>query len=278
MSKILVIDDDPVIVEGVCSMLEQHGMASVSASHCDAAEQLMAAEFFPIILSDLRMRTEDDGFRLLDAVRRISPRSCVATMTGYADAATEARLRERGAHLILHKPFDEHDLMAALRSMLAIVEAAEAEHGDDDLDALYTATLDTLQAVARGRYGFTTEDTEELVQEAWLLYLEKRSDVRTPKAWLSGTIANLCRQEIGRRTRDRARSAEIPVMAMSRNDDDVLAIRQALAKLDDRSRMLCTTIGMEQRTYDEVSAATAIPIGSVGPLYMRAKEKLRMAL
>jgi DNA-directed RNA polymerase specialized sigma24 family protein len=277
VSKILVIDDDPMLIEGVCSLLELHGLASVSASHCDAAEQLMAAEFFPIILSDLRMRTDDDGFRMLDAVRRISPRSRVATMTGYADAATEARLRERGAHLVLHKPFDEHDLMAALRSMLEVVEAAEAEQGDD-LDALYTTTLDTLQAVARGRFGFTTEDTEELVQEAWLLYLEKRRDVRTPKAWLSGTVANLCRQEIGRRTRDRARSAEIPVIAVPRNDDDVLAIRQALAKLDDRSRMLCTTIGMEQRTYDEVSASAAIPIGSVGPLYMRAKEKLRMAL
>ncbi len=41
--------------------------------------------------------------------------------------------------------------------------------------------------------------------------------------------------------------------------------------------MLCTTIGLEQRTYDEVSAAAAIPIGSVGPLYMRAKERLRNA-
>jgi RNA polymerase sigma factor (sigma-70 family) len=277
VSRILVIDDDPVIVEGVCAVLELHGMTSASASHCDAAEQLMASEFFPIILSDLRMRTDDDGFRLLDAVRRISPRSCVATMTAYADAATEARLRERGAHLVLRKPFDDDDLMAALRSMLAVVEAAEAEQGDD-VDALYATTLDTLQAVARGRFGFPTEDAEELVQEAWLLYLEKRRDVRTPKAWLSGTIANLCRQEIGRRTRDRERNVEFPILEVERNDDDVLAVRQALAKLDDRSRMLCTKIGMEQHSYDEVSAAAAIPIGSVGPLYMRAKEKLRMAL
>lgn len=278
MSKrILVVDDDAVIVDGVRLLLDLNGLESAGAWDCESAEQRMAEEFFPIILSDLRMRSDDDGFRLLAAAQRISPRSCVAAMTGYADAATEARLRERGAHLVLRKPLSESELMSALRSMLAVVEAVEAERGHD-LDALYTATAGTLQSIARGRFGFPTEDAQELVQETWLLYLEKRRDVHTPKAWLSGTIANLCRQEIGRRTRDRDRHTEIPIIEVERNDDDVLAIRQALARLDPRSRMLCTTIGLEQRSYDEVSTAAAIPLGSVGPLYMRAKESLRKAL
>lgn len=269
-----------MIVEGVRCLLDLNGIESEGASGCDEAEARIAEEFFPIILSDLRMRGADDGFRILEAVQRISPRSRVAAMTGYADAATEARLRERGAHLVLRKPLLEDELMAALREMLAAIEAAEASGGPDinNLDVLYTATLGTLQAVARGRFGFPTEDAQELIQETWLLYLEKRRDVHTPKAWLSGTIANLCRQEIQRRTRERERNVPIPIIEVDRNDDAVLAVRQALAKLDDRSRMLCTTIGLEQRSYEEVSAAATIPIGSVGPLYMRAKERLRKAL
>lgn len=274
MSKILVVDDESIIVDGVRLLLDVNGIASEGASSVDEAESRIAEEFFPIILSDLRMRDADDGFRVLEAVQRLSPRSRVAAMTGYADAATEARLRERGAHLVLRKPLLEDELMAALGEMLAAIEAAAG----DDLDALYTTTIGTLQAIARGRFGFPTEDAQELVQETWLLYLEKRRDVRTPKAWLSGTIANLCRQEIQRRTRDRQRNVPIPLIEVQRNDDDILAIHQALARLDDRSRMLCTTIGLEQRSYDEVSASAAIPIGSVGPLYMRAKERLRNAL
>lgn len=277
MSRILVVDDEPTIVEAVRMLLDLNGIESEGASGCDEAEARITGQFFPIILSDLRMRGDEDGFRLIDAVQRISPRSRVAAMTGYADAATEARLRERGVHLVLHKPLHEDALMAALREMLAAIEAAGAEHGDD-LDALYTSTLGTLRAVARGRFGFPTEDAQELIQETWLLYLEKRRDVHTPKTWLSGTIANLCRQEIQRRIRDRERNVAIPIIEVDRNDDDVLAVRQALAKLDERSRMLCTTIGLEQRSYDEVSAAAAIPLGSVGPLYMRAKERLRNAL
>jgi RNA polymerase sigma factor (sigma-70 family) len=281
MSRILVVDDEPVIVEGIQALLELNDFASEAACDVDSAEELIAGEFFPIILADLRMQSEDDGYRLLEAVRRLSPRSRVATITGYADAATEKRLRELGSHLVLRKPLGEDELMAALREMLAAIEAAEAAHGGD-LDELYAATHGTLHAIARGRFGFPREDAQELVQETWVLYLDKRRDIRTPRAWLSGTIANLCRQEIERRIRDRARRAATAPLAhdrpAARTDDSVLAVRQALARLDDRSRMLCTLIGLEQQSYDEVSAAANIPLGSVGPLYMRAKERLRKAL
>jgi len=37
-------------------------------------------------------------------------------------------------------------------------------------------------------------------------------------------------------------------------------------------------IAIEGRSYADVSASLDLPIGSVGPLYMRAKTKLRKAL
>jgi DNA-directed RNA polymerase specialized sigma24 family protein/CheY-like chemotaxis protein len=280
MSKVLVVDDEPRVVEAIQAFLGLHEIESEGACDCDSAEERIAGEFFPIILADLRMQREDDGFRLLDAVRRISPRSRVATLTAYADDATEVRLRERGAALVLRKPLHEDELMAALQEMLRAIEAAEASHAADD-EALYASTIDTLQAISRGRFGFPAEDVEELVQETWLLYLEKRRDIRTPRTWLCGTIANLCRQEIERRIRDRGRTfagdaiPEIPVMPGTEN---VLSMQQALARLDGRSRALCTMIGLEQQSYAEVSIAANLPLGSVGPLFMRAKEQLRKAL
>ncbi|MDQ3280682.1 MAG: response regulator [Acidobacteriota bacterium] len=276
MTKILVVDDEPFIVTGIQMLLELHDIESVGASTRETAEAHIADEFFPVILSDLRMQNDDDGFHLLDAVRRLSPRSRVATMTAHADDATVARLREHGAALVLHKPLVDDELVAALREMLQTVEEAEAAHVDDD--ALYTATLPTLQAIARGRFGFTTEDAEELVQETWLLFLEKRQAVRAPRPWLSGTIANLCRQEIGRRVRSRDRDTEVVEAAFTPADETVLALHQALAKLDDRSRTLCTVLGLEQRSYEEASELAQLPIGSIGPLYQRAKARLRREL
>jgi DNA-directed RNA polymerase specialized sigma24 family protein len=42
--------------------------------------------------------------------------------------------------------------------------------------------------------------------------------------------------------------------------------------------MLCELIGLEQCSYEEVSAAAGLPLGSIGPLYIRAKNKLRAAV
>lgn len=277
MSRILVVDDDPMILAGVSMMLDLHDLAAEGAGDAATAEELMSREFFPVILADLRLRTEDEGMRLLDAIRELSPRSRVATMTGYADAETERRLRERGSHLVLHKPLDEEVLIGALRDMLSAVECAEADHGED-LEALYLATRGTLHSVSSKRYGFTYEETEELMQEAWVLYLEKRRDVRTPRAWLSGTIANLCRQEIERRQRERSRNVEMTDRPYSPKPDAFLTVQQGLARIDDRSRDLCRLIALEQLSYEEVSAATGLPIGSIGPLYIRAKKKLRDAI
>lgn len=271
--KVLVVDDEPAVVAGIQALLACHGIEAACAGDRASAEEQIAAEFFHVILADLRMQSQDDGLHLIQTARRISPRSRVAAMTAHANESTEGMLRERGAAVVLRKPFLEEELLDALRSMLGAIEESETAHVDDD--ALYAATVGTLQAIARGRFGFPSEDAEELIQETWLLFLEKRRHVRTPKAWLTGTIANLCRQSIQRLYTERARAGENPDRGVVEPLDDMLAVRDALVKLDARSRSLCTMIGIEGRSYEEVSAAAGIPLGSVGPLYIRAKARLR---
>lgn len=159
------------------------------------------------------------------------------------------------------------------RELLAAVEDAEETCESDE--ALYEATVGTLHAICRRRFGFDRDDAEDLVQETWLLYLQKRAAIRAPRAWLSGAAANLCRQRIERNQRERARAAELTDVGTEPAHDAVLTVQQALTRLDARSRALCTMIGLEQRPYDEVSEVLDIPQGSVGPLYLRAKGRLR---
>lgn len=275
MQKILIVDDDPIVASGLLLMLEAYDFSAATADSRESAEELLASEYFPVVLADLRLQSEDDGYLLLDSIRRLSPRTQVASMTGHATPDIEARVRELGARLVLYKPFGSDELIAVMREMLAEVERFRDA---DDLGAVYENTRATLRAIARGRYRFPAEDAEELIQEAWCLFLEKRNAIRTPRAWLTGTIANLCRQEIDRRTRERERTGDMNEPAIHDARDARISVHQALAKLDDRSRMLCEQIGLEQRSYEEVSEAAGLPIGSIGPLYMRAKSKLRAAV
>src|ERR1044071_3892712 len=235
MSQILVVDDDPFLLAALTDLLELEDLAPASAADCASAEALVSAQFFPVILADLRLRSEAEGLQLLESIRRLSPRSRVATMTGHATPDSEERCRELGAPLVLQKPIDDQQLLAVLREMLAEVE--HAAEGGDDLEAVYEASIGTLRAISRGRYRSPAADAEELIQETWCLFLEKRRAVREPRAWLSGTIANLCRQEIERRARERARTVdEMPEISTTVANDDVFAVRQALARPDSRSR------------------------------------------
>ena len=70
---ILVVDDDPVIVEGLVALLRHEAFEPEGVFDRESAEEAMAAEHFPIVLADLRLRSEEEGWRLLDSIARISP-------------------------------------------------------------------------------------------------------------------------------------------------------------------------------------------------------------
>jgi len=276
MKRVLVVDDDPVIVEALVTSLGVEDFDVVGVYDRATAEERIASEFFPLILTDLRMRNEDDGLLLLDAVARLSPRSCVATMTGYAAPGMEQELLARGAALVLFKPFNVFETARVLHEMLAAIDQA-ALAAAVDLETLYTNSLPLLHGIARRRFGLDRNDAEELVQESWCLYLEHRAQVLQPRAWLAGTIANLCRQQITRRCRSRA---EVPVedsleLAYEVAADAALIVGQLFDRVDDRTRTLAQLIGIERLSYDEVATAMNIPLGSVGPLYLRARKKMR---
>src|SRR2546427_3170628 len=133
MTRILVVDDDPVIVEGLVEMLRFESFDASGVFDRETAEEALAQEFYPVVLADLRLRSEEEGWRLLDAIARISPNTRVASMTGYATDEIEQKLRERGAALVLRKPIEITEIVALIRDMALALEAAQSE----DLDEVY---------------------------------------------------------------------------------------------------------------------------------------------
>ena len=274
MTRILVVDDDPVIVEGLVEMLRFESFDASGVFDRETAEEALAQEFYPVVLADLRLRSEEEGWRLLDAIARISPNTRVASMTGYATDEIEQKLRERGAALVLRKPIEITEIVALIRDMALALEAAQSE----DLDEVYRQSYAQLAGMARKRYGLGADEAQDVLHEAWCLFLEKRASVRTPKAWLSGTVVNLCRRWIEDRVRWRGPDVDTLDRPCGGDAETTLVARDALSRVDARTRRLCELIAVEGLRYDEVSDAMHIPIGSVGPLYMRAKKKMRDVL
>ena len=280
MERILVIDDDPFVIKEMTALLKAEGLDVAGAFDRESAEEMIRAEFFPVILADLRVGSEENGLQLLEQIRILSPRSAVATITGEADAVMRTRLRDLGARTVLLKPIDPEVMIALVRELLGEIESAAALLTGDEFAALHVAIMPRLRFIACRRFALLCEDAHELIQQAWLLFFEKRAAIRATRAWLSGTVANLCKQEIAKRYRRRALELEYNEPAHTTPDalHAGIAVQQALSTLDDRGRELCVRIGLKQESYEEISSAMGLPIGSIGPLFGRAKVKMRKQL
>jgi RNA polymerase sigma factor (sigma-70 family) len=281
--QVLVVDDEEAIVSGLMCLLEEEAIMSSGAFDRRTAESLMETTFFAVVVADLRLHTEAEGLELLDGIRRISPRSRVVTLTGYSTPEMVSEVLRRGSTMVIQKPATGEEILAAVADLLAEVEKLADAQDTLDLEQLHLGLRRLLHSIPRKRYGLRAEEAEEVVQQAWLLFLEKRDLIRLAKPWLIGTVANLCKRQIGRIVRRRETFdgddtlASLPdTRAVS--PDIAIALRQALAALDDQSRTLCILIAVEGLAYDEVSKRLNLPLGSIGPMYLRAKSKMRMQM
>jgi CheY-like chemotaxis protein len=273
MRPVLLVDDDVAITLALSAILEVHDIPVAVAGDRESAEALLAEQFFPLVLADLRLRSDGDGLELIEAVRRLSPRTKVAAMTGSATPDIERSARELGAAAVLRKPFPADELLALIGELL------DDAGNPQDLGAIYTATTPRLRAMLANRYNIGAADAEDLLQHAWCVLLEKQAEVRDAGAWLAGTVCNLAKQWIERRVRERDLDSVPAAMRIVDCDPTPsLVVRAAMEKLDARSRQLCELIGIERLSYAEASEVLRMPVGSVGPLFIRAKQRLRASL
>ena len=280
--RILVIDDEPMIVDGLTAWLQIENLEAAGANDRHTATAMLEEQHYPVVVADLCLQTCEEGLLLIDEIRRLSPASRIITMTGHESAEIEAEVLERGANRVVFKTGGDEVILRAILEMLAEIEHAADAVEEVDLEALYLHTSKVLRSIPQRRYGLSAQQAEDIVQDAWLLFLEKRGYVRTPRAWLAGTVSKLCLQlidKVRRRQTDNDGELLESVMDPRHADRDTkMIVRQAMSRLDARSRELCTQIAIEGRSYADVSASLSLPIGSVGPLYIRAKNKLRRAL
>lgn len=289
MNRILIVDDEPAVTDGLTMLFRLEEFEAVGTYDREEAERALETEFYPVILADFRLRTEEEGLRLLDAIRRMSPRSRVASLTAFATPELEQTLKEHGSSVVLRKPMEFAEILEIVGELLATIEVeagAQEERTGAELDvaALYEQVSRVLHAIPQRRYGLTAEETDELVQDAWMLFLEKRALIQSPAPWLAGTVVNLARQRIQRRMRrpeapldDLESDRHVPLVVRGAGLE-TLIVRQALERVDERTRNLCVLIGMEGRSYEEVADILGLPIGSVGPLYIRAKNRMKKAM
>lgn len=115
--RLLVVDDEPLVRELLCSYLGDHGFACAgSPSAADALEQL-GRGCFDLVISDLHM-PGGTGLELLQAARERHPKLAFLMATAAPDAQTAVEVMRTGAADFLIKPLDLKKVLAAVRQAL----------------------------------------------------------------------------------------------------------------------------------------------------------------
>jgi CheY-like chemotaxis protein len=124
--KILIVDDNEVILKTISLKLQGAGYEAVTA--LDGAEAVAAMRRNPpdLVLLDISFPpdvggVEWDGFRIMAWLHRLEAvkKTPVIIITGGEDAKNKERAAAAGAVAYFHKPIDHDDLLKVIRSTLA---------------------------------------------------------------------------------------------------------------------------------------------------------------
>src|SRR3989338_2730017 len=113
--KILVIDDEELLIRTMSKLLEKSGYEVYTAKNGMDAEAMAEEENFDLIISDIRMPGMN-GVKTVEAVQELlkaagKPAIPVIFVTGFADEAIEAEAKKLKPLAYLYKPFDVKEIL-----------------------------------------------------------------------------------------------------------------------------------------------------------------------
>ncbi len=112
--RILIVDDEPDVVELLSDTLRTKGYDTVSASTFEEGKRLLAVLVPDVLITDVRL----GHFNGLQLVVMRPPSTAAVVVSGYWDSTLEEEARRNGAVYLL-KPVAPEKLIDAVRQVLA---------------------------------------------------------------------------------------------------------------------------------------------------------------
>lgn len=103
--RILVIDDDRIVLEAIATILQDMGHQVDGFTSSPEGEEAALSAEYDLILMDLRM-PEKDGAAVTRAILSAKPRAKVLIITGHPSDPLAREALDAGAKGLLKKPFE----------------------------------------------------------------------------------------------------------------------------------------------------------------------------
>lgn len=114
---ILVVDDEPALLELTCEILTYQGFKVISSESAKKALEIIEYEQIDLLISDIIM-PEMDGYQLAAIVQEKYPSIKIQLASGFADETNMDMIDEILQQNILLKPFNSKTLLQRIKELL----------------------------------------------------------------------------------------------------------------------------------------------------------------
>lgn len=125
--RLLFVDDENAIRETLLLILRRYGFTVTLAATVAEALELIRTQQFDILLCDLNIERESDGYEVIRAMQQINPSCATIVLTGYPAVESAVEGIRLGIDDYLVKPATTDALVALLAEKLAARQAKSIE-------------------------------------------------------------------------------------------------------------------------------------------------------
>jgi DNA-binding NtrC family response regulator len=118
--KVLLVDDDALLLFTLAKVLEHNEFVVTTAATVSEALKHISAEHYDVLLSDLHMPGAGDGLTVVSAMRHANPRAVTMLLSAFPEMGAAAQAIMLQADEILVKPMDVTALVDTIKKRLAI--------------------------------------------------------------------------------------------------------------------------------------------------------------
>ena len=117
INKILVVDDEEVALANLSHVLKKEGYQVSMAGGGPEALEMLAANRFDLVLTDLKME-KVDGMAVMKRAKELHPELEVVMITGYATVDSAIAAMKAGAYHYIAKPYKLDEVRKVVREAL----------------------------------------------------------------------------------------------------------------------------------------------------------------
>lgn len=122
--KILVVDDDTIVLDSCRSILEAEGFETCVVPSANEALEAMKNDDFSLLLIDVKM-PKHDGMYLMQEIKERWAEIPIVVMSGYPTPETISNGEKMGAAKFIAKPFTPEELLETVYQVIQREESRE---------------------------------------------------------------------------------------------------------------------------------------------------------